>query len=373
MLLYHAELHPISAPVIPDGFLLTENGKIAALGEMSRCPAPQEGDVDAHGARLYPGLVDAHCHLGLFPDGADYSDADCNEAGRAIAPELRALDGMNPNDRAVTEACAAGVTTVLVSPGSAVPLGGQIAAVKTAGAWIDTRVVKAPAALKAALGENAKGGSGCPATRMGVAALLRDAFRRAQDYGAALEAGSHPAWDPVLEALAPAALGRLPVHVHAHRADDIATAVRLAGELGLRLVLLHATEGYLVAPLLAERGIPVIVGPMITDRSKPELARMCPENAARLAEAGVRIAVCTDHPELPARYLSLSAALCVRAGVSEEIALRAVTLTAAEIAGIRDRVGSLEAGKDADFALWSGSPLRLESRVLGVWTDGVKR
>lgn len=373
MLIYHAKLEPMDAPARPDGFLQMEGGRIAALGDMAHCPPPGPGDVDARGALLLPGLVDAHCHLGLFPDGTGYAQADCAETGRPAMPQLRALDGINPLDPTFREALAAGITTAFISPGSAVPIGGQIAAVKTAGRWIDQMAVKAPAAIKLALGENPKSSGGFPATRMGTAALIREALTRARDYGEALAAGKRPDWDPALEALAPAAMGQLPVHIHAHRADDIATAVRIAEEFRLRCVLLHGTEGYLVADLLAEKGIPVVVGPVITDRSKPELAHMLPENAARLAGAGVKLAICTDHPELPAPYLAMSAALCMRHGLAEDAALRAITLGAAEIGGIAHRTGSLTPGKDGDVTLWSGSPLNLQSRVLGVWVDGVRK
>lgn len=380
MLIYNAELHPMDAPVLPLGFVELQGGKIAALGPMERCPALSEGDMDAQGGRLYPGFIDAHCHLGLLADGLPYDQDDCNEVTDPVTPQLRAIDALYPLDRCFREAREAGVTTVLTGPGSANAVGGQFAAVKTAGRWVDDMVVKAPVAMKFALGENPKGSYGekkeTPMTRMATAALIRESLSQAREYGCKQRAAKKdpekeaPDFDAKLEALLPVVEGRLPAHFHAHRADDLATAVRIAKEFSLDYVLIHGTEGHLVADLLAREGARVVTGPIIGDRSKPELLHQSVENTARLAQAGVRVAICTDHPENPIQYLPMAAALCARRGLGEERALRAITLDAAEIAGIADRVGSITPGKDADLVLCSGSPLELGGRCTAVWVLG---
>lgn len=382
MVIFNATIHPMDQTPIENGFVQVEAGKIAGLGEMSCCPPLSQGDVDAQGALLYPGWVDAHCHLGLLADGLTYDQDDCNEITDPVTPHLRAIDALYPLDHCFQEAREGGVTTVLTGPGSANAIGGQFAAVKTAGRWIDAMVVKAPVAMKFALGENPKSSYGekkeSPMTRMATAALIRETLAQARDYlrkKRAAEQDSEkdaPDFDAKLEALIPVVEGTLPAHFHAHRADDIATAIRIAKEFQLNYVIIHGTEGHLIADLLAREQVPVVTGPIIGDRSKPELAHQTMENTAKLAAAGVQVAVCTDHPENPVQYLPLAAALCARHGLSQEQALRAITLDAAEIAGIADRVGSITPGKDADLVLCSGSPLSMDSAILGVWIDGVR-
>lgn len=383
MLIYNAELHPIDAPVLERGYVSAENGVITALGPMSECPAPREGDFNAQGCRLYPGWVDIHCHLGLLSDGLPYDQDDCNEVSDPITPHMRALDALYPMDRCFQEAREGGVTTVLTCPGSANAIGGQIVAVKTAGCWADDMVVKHPAAMKFALGENPKGSYGekkeSPMTRMATAALIRENLEKAREYLSKKQAAQSdpeeeaPDFDARLEALIPVLEGALPAHFHAHRCDDIATAVRISREFHLNYVIIHGTEGHLVAEQLRRAGARVITGPIISDRGKPELLHLSVENTAKLAQAGVPVAICTDHPENPIQYLPLAAALCVRHGLSEEQALRAITLSAAEIGGIADRVGSLTPGKDADFVLYPGSPFELEALPRAVWIQGVRQ
>lgn len=377
MLIYNANVETVERFSYQNGFVQIEGGRIARVGPMEDCPPVAEGDVDARGQLLLPGFVDAHCHLGLFPDGLNYESADCNELTDPVTPQLRAIDALYPQDNTFREAREGGVTTVLTGPGSGNVIAGQFAAVKTAGRWIDNMVLKAPAAMKFALGENPRGVYGArkqsPMTRMAAAALIRETLRKAQRYAQALDEGKQPEYNAKLEALLPVVRGELPAHFHAHRADDIATAVRIGEEFQLDYRLIHATEGYLVADILAEKGVQVITGPILTDRSKPELAKLTLENTALLAAAGCRVAICTDHPELPIQYLPLEAALCVKHGLNREAALRSITLTAAKIAGIDHRVGSIAVGKDADLALWSGHPFDTGSRVLGVWVDGVRQ
>ena len=381
MLIQNGVVHPMDAPVIPRGFVLLEGDKIAAVGPMEALPAGYSGEVlDAEGGHILPGFIDAHCHLGLFGDALGFEADDGNESTDPCTPQLRAVDGVNPLDRGFREAREGGVTTVLTGPGSANPIAGQFAALKTDGRWVDEMVVKAPIAMKFALGENPKSvyneRKETPVTRMATAAIIRENLAKAQEYQDKLSKAEEdpdedvPDYDAKLEALAPVATGALPAHFHAHRADDIATAVRISGEFGLKLVVVHGTEGYLVPELLAQANVPVITGPCLTDRSKPELVGQTLSNPARLRAAGVKVAICTDHPETPIQYLPLCAAMAVRGGMEPEDALAAITRDAAEIAGISKRVGTLTPGKDADVVVTSGHPFDWNGEVRAVFLNG---
>lgn len=381
MLIQNGVVHPMDAPVIPRGFVLLEGDKIAAVGPMEALPAGYSGEVlDAEGGHILPGFIDAHCHLGLFGDALGFEADDGNESTDPCTPQLRAVDGVNPLDRGFREAREGGVTTVLTGPGSANPIAGQFAALKTDGRWVDEMVVKAPIAMKFALGENPKSvyneRKETPVTRMATAAIIRENLAKAQEYQDKLSKAEEdpdedvPDYDAKLEALAPVATGALPAHFHAHRADDIATAVRISGEFGLKLVVVHGTEGYLVPELLAQANVPVITGPCLTDRSKPELVGQSLSNPARLRAAGVKVAICTDHPETPIQYLPLCAAMAVRGGMEPEDALAAITRDAAEIAGISKRVGTLTPGKDADVVVTSGHPFDWNGEIRAVFLSG---
>ena len=381
MLIQNGVVHPMDAPVIPRGFVLLEGDKIAAVGPMEALPAGYSGEVlDAEGGHILPGFIDAHCHLGLFGDALGFEADDGNESTDPCTPQLRAVDGVNPLDRGFREAREGGVTTVLTGPGSANPIAGQFAALKTDGRWVDEMVLKAPIAMKFALGENPKSvyneRKETPVTRMATAAIIRENLAKAQEYQDKLSKAEEdpdedvPDYDAKLEALAPVATGALPAHFHAHRADDIATAVRISGEFGLKLVVVHGTEGYLVPELLAQANVPVITGPCLTDRSKPELVGQTLSNPARLRAAGVKVAICTDHPETPIQYLPLCAAMAVRGGMEPEDALAAITRDAAEIAGISKRVGTLTPGKDADVVVTSGHPFDWNGEVRAVFLNG---
>ena len=383
MLIQNGVVHPMDGPVIPNGYVLLEGNKIKAVGSMDAVPQGWAGPVlDAAGGHILPGLVDAHCHLGMCGDGLGFEAEDDNESTDPRTPHLRALDGLNPLDRCFREAREAGVTTVLTGPGSGNPINGQGLAVKTIGRWAEEMVVLEPASLKLALGENPKTvyheRKETPMTRMGTAAIIRAQFSKALEYldkqnkADAEEDTDPPDFDPKLEALLPALRGEVPVHIHAHRADDIATAVRLAREFGLKLVVVHGTEAHLLPELLAREHIPVITGPILTDRSKPELANSTSANPALLAKAGVEIAICTDHPVIPIQHLTLCAAVAARSGLEPEEALKAITLNGARLAGVDHRVGSLTPGKDADVVVTSGHPLDWMSRVEHVFIDGVQ-
>ena len=298
MLIINGIVHTMDGQTIPRGFVAVSGGKIARVGAMEDCPANWEGEtVDAGGDHVLPGFIDAHSHLGMFGDAVGFEGDDGNEATDPCTPHLRAIDAIYPQDRCFQEAREGGVTTVLTGPGSANPVRGQFAAIKTAGRWVDEMIVKAPAAMKMALGENPK----CvynerhetPVTRMATAAIIRENLSKALEYGEKLDRAEEdedeerPDFDPKLEALLPVVRGELSVHIHAHRADDIATGVRIAKEFHLKCVIVHGTEGHLLPELLASEGIPVITGPSLGDRSKPELRNMTIENPAKLAGAGV--------------------------------------------------------------------------------------
>ena len=372
MLLTNGYLHPVDGADIPQGFVAFSRGKITAVGPMERLPAaPGEEILDLKGAHVCPGFVDAHCHLGLFGSGQGFEGEDGNEATDPVTPHLRALDAVNPLDRAFAEARAAGVTTVLTSPGSANPVSGQGVILKTAGRWVDEMILSAPACMKFALGENPKmvynDRKEGPVTRMATAAIIREILFKAGDYQVKKQMNEAdpeeegPEYDAKLEALLPVLNREVPAHFHAHRADDIATALRISREFGLKPVIIHATEGHLIGELLEREQVSVITGPCLTDRSKPELAGMTLETPAVLSKHTL-VAICTDHPETPIQYLPLCAAMAVRGGMCESEALAAITLNPAKILGIDGRVGSITPGKDADLAVFSAHPFDWRNR-----------
>ncbi|MBC5736939.1 amidohydrolase [Lawsonibacter faecis] len=381
MLIQNGVVHTMEGFVIENGFVAARDGKITAVGPMSALPVGADGPViDAAGGHIVPGFVDAHCHLGMFGNGLGFEADDGNESTDPCTPHLRAIDAVNPLDRYFQEAREGGVTTVLTGPGSANPIAGQFAALKTDGRWVDEMILRAPVSMKFALGENPKSvyneRKEAPVTRMATAAIIRENLSKALEYMDKQSKAENdpdmdmPDFDAKLEALVGVLRGELPVHCHAHRADDIATAVRICREFGLRLVVVHGTEGHLISELLARENIPVITGPCLTDRCKPELMNQTIENPALLSRAGVKVAICTDHPETPIQYLPLCAAIAVRAGMDEEEALAAITINPAVIAGLEKRVGSLAVGKDADVVVTSRHPLDWKSRVEAVFIGG---
>lgn len=381
MVIIHGNIHPISSAPIEDGFVRFEAGKITAVGPMAEY-APQAGEevFDAAGQFVMPGMVDAHCHIGLIGDSLGFEGNDVNEITNPATPHLRAIDGINPQDRCFSEALEAGVTTVVTLPGSANPVGGQAAAIKTYGRRVDDMVLRAPVAMKFALGENPKrcynGRHETPTTRMGTAAVIREQLFRAREYMRKLDRAAEdpgaerPAFDMKCEALVPVLRREIQAHFHAHRADDIFTAIRIAKEFDLDYVVVHGTEGHLVADLLAGEGARVITGPHFGARSKPELANKTFTAPAALIRAGVPVAICTDHTVTPLQHLPLCAALAVRSGMDEADALRAITWEPACITGLSDRVGALKAGLDADVVVLTGSPLALSSRTSAVFVGG---
>lgn len=356
--------------------ILVKDGKIAEIGAGLTADCPT---FDAAGLHVYPGFVEAHCHIGLDGSGIGFEGDDCNEMTDILTPQLRAIDGIYPHDPTFREALEAGVTTVCTGPGSANVLGGQFAVIKTAGHRVDDMIVRPFAAMKCAFGENPKR---CYKdknnySRMSTAAKLREALMKAQEYDAKKQAAGddpakRPPLDVKLEALLPVLHGEVPLKAHAHRADDIFTAIRIAKEFGVRLTLEHVTEGHLIAEDLAQEDYPMAVGPSLTHASKFELRNKTFTTPGILAKAGCRVSIITDSPVIPQSYLPLCAALAVRAGMDPFDALRAITIRPAEHIGAADRVGSIECGKDADFVVMDGPWDAVSSGVKAVFVNGEK-
>jgi imidazolonepropionase-like amidohydrolase len=366
---------PIAGAPFEDGVVLLRDGRIEAAGRDVRVPEGVER-VDAAGKVVLPGLVDAHVHVGVHGEGDGWAGQDTNELTDPVTPHVRVLDAINPADLGFADAVAGGVLTLNVNPGSGNPIGGQTAAVRSAGRTVDEMVLRAPSGMKSALGENPKRVYGerkqLPSTRLGTAAVIRDALVRAGNYLAKRDHGGDEPFERDLrwEALGLVLEGRIPWRQHCHRADDIATALRLADEFGYRLVVDHGTEAVPLADQLAERGVPVLIGPLLTSRSKVELRNRSLSNPGRLAAAGVELGIITDHPVVPVHLLHVQAALAVREGLDPAAALRAVTLVPARVLGLEDRLGSLEPGKHATVCVWSGDPLDARSRVEAAWIEG---
>ncbi len=368
---------PVDGDPIDGGTVLISDGRIAAVGADVTVP---EGAtvVDASGKWVLPGFVEAHGHIGIDEEGVGWAGDDTNEMTDPNGARMRALDAINPADRGFADALSGGVTSSVVKPGSGNPIGGQTVAIKCWGRSMEDRLIRQPTSVKSALGENPKRVYGnkdkLPSTRQGVAAVIRDAFTKAQDYRArrehAASEGTPFDRDNTLEVLVRVLDGELPWCQHTHRADDIHTAMRLADEFGYRLIINHCTEGHLLADEIAERGIPVITGPLMTSRSKVEVNNKTLANPGILDRAGVKVALTTDHPVVPIEFLVHQATLCVKEGMDPVSAIRALTVNPAEIMGISDRVGSLKPGLDADVVVWSGDPLDVMSRALRVFVEG---
>ncbi len=360
------------------GCMLVKDGKIAYIGE--DLTAPEDAEViDAKGKFVMPGLIDAHCHLGIWEDSIGFEGADGNEATDPITPHLRAIDAITPTDRTFEEAREGGVTTVCTGPGSSNVIGGTFATIKTWGIRVDDMIIQETAALKVAFGENPKRSYSSkgktPSTRMAIAALLREQLYKAKAYKEKLEKAKDdpdkkPDFDIRLEPLVKVLNREIPLKAHAHRTDDIFTALRIAKEFDIDITLDHCTEGHLIADILAKEGKYVISGPHLTERSKYELKNKTFKSPAKLAEAGVKFAITTDHPVIPVQYLPMCAGLAAAEGLGEMEALKAITINAAEILGLKDRIGSLEVGKDADIVMFNGHPFDTQTKADIVIIDG---
>lgn len=387
MILTNAKIFTMSASgIINNGFIEICNGKITRIGDMcSYAKKPDDIVKDLSGMCVTPGFIDAHTHLGICEEGISFEGDDCNEETDPVTPHLRAIDAINPMDSAFGESLRAGITTALVAPGSANPIGGQIAAIKTHGRRIDDMIIKAPVAFKFALGENPKivyhDKNQSPMTRMATAAVIRETLFKAKEYMQNSENSSEgqdcddddhtpPDFDIKLSSLVPLLKGEVPAHFHAHRADDIFTAIRIAKEFNLNYVIIHATEAHIIADELEKEHAKLICGPILSDKLKPELVNLAAENLGIVAKHNIPMCICTDHPVFPLKYLSVCASIAVREGLDEYDALKAITINPAEICGISDRVGSLEIGKDADIIIFDGNPLDYRTKINTVIADG---
>lgn len=365
----------------PEGVIHIENGKIKAIGtrkEIPVHPAEQERVLVVEHGFIMPGIIEAHCHMGITEEKKGMEGDDCNETVEPITPYLRAIDAINTMDAAFDDAVKAGITAAMIGPGSSNVVGGQFALLKTKGRRVDDLIVKAPAAMKVAFGENPKvnysGQGKSPVTRMAIAAMLRRELTEASEYLAEKEQAqkngqsfkkdfSKECWLPVLRR-------EIPLKAHVHRVDDIFTAVRIAQEFNLKMTLDHCSEGHLIARELAAAGFPAIVGPDLTSRNKIEVQNMDFKTAGILNQAGVMTAITTDHPVSQIQYLPLCAGLAVKAGLPLAEGFKAITLYPAILCGVQDRLGSLEVGKDADIAIFDGNPMEVFTRTLYTIIDG---
>lgn len=380
LVIIHGRIKTMETSEYDDGYVQIEHGKIVGVGDMRECAPEMTRSservqvLNAKGNLVMPGIIEAHCHMGITEEKKGMEGDDCNENVDPITPYLRAIDAINPMDAAFNDAIKAGVTAAMIGPGSANVVGGQFAFLKTHGRCIDDMIVKAPAAMKVAFGENPKvnysGQNVSPATRMSIAALLREELTKAAAYREKRDAdpGMQPdfryeCWLPVLNR-------EIPLKAHAHRADDILTAVRIAREFGLRMTLDHCSEGHLILEELQEAGFPAIVGPDMASRNKIEVKNMAFKTAGILSRGGILTAVTTDHPVSMIQFLPICAGLAVKEGMEPEEGLRAITINAARICGVDDRVGSLAAGKDADVVIFSGTPMEVFTRTLCTIIDG---
>lgn len=377
LLIKNGKIITMTGVTLENGCVLIENGKIKAVG--TKIEESREYEViDASGSWVLPGFIDAHCHIGIFEQDMGFEGSDGNESTDPVTPELRAIDAINPMDSAFKEAAQAGITTVMTGPGSANVIGGQFVAMKTMGVSIDNMIILEPAAMKVAFGENPKriysSKKQMPSTRMGTAAKLRETLIKAQNYRMKKERASKKDEsfdiDFKMEALIPVLEKKIPIKAHAHRADDILTAIRIAREFDLKMTLDHCTEGHLIVDYIKDCGYPALVGPTLTARKKVETKNKTFKTLGILSKEGIKTAIITDHPVVPINYLPLCAAMAVKEGMDMDEAFKAITINAAEICNIEKRVGSIEAGKDADIAIFDGNPMEIFTNTLYTIING---
>ena len=365
--IYTMEQEPFVGDFKIDKGVFTEVGKNLTANE-------GEDVQDLNGLYVFPGLVESHCHLGMEETAIRFEGDDVNEITDPITPNMRGIDGCNPMDETIESALKGGVTTVAAGPGSANVLGGTFFAYKTKGNCIDEMTIENPIAMKAAFGENPKRcyqGKKID-TRMQISALLRETLEKTKEYLAKKEAGKDIAYDQKLEAMIPVVKRELPLKCHAHRADDILTAIRIAKEENIKITLDHVTDARCILPQIKESGFPCICGPALTHKSKFELANMSFETPNELYKAGILFSIITDSPVIPQQYLSLSAALAAKAGLPEYEAIKAITINPAKILGLDNRVGSIKVGKDADFVICTKNILDTQNEIQSVYVDGKK-
>lgn len=377
ILIKNGKILTMARAVYESGCVLIEGSKIKKVAEQIEITEEMQV-IDVQGAWVMPGIIEAHCHLGITEEKKGVEGDDCNETTDPITPYLRALDGINTLDAAFDEAVRAGITSAMIGPGSANVVGGQFVFMKTKGRVIDEITLLEPAAMKVAFGENTKrvysGQKKMPVTRMAIASLLREELFKAKQYQnkkeKAIEKGEAFEMDYRLEPWLPVLNKKIPLKAHVHRADDILTAVRIAKEYDLNMTLDHCSEGYLIPKEIKTFGFPAIVGPALTARNKIEVQNVSFKTPGILHRAGVKIAITTDHPVTPIQYLAKCAGFAARDGLGIEEGLKAITINAAEICNVADRVGSLEPGKDADIAIFSDNPMQTLTHTLYTFING---
>lgn len=360
ILIKNAYIKTMAGKDIENGYILIKDGKIEEVGSGDISKDNYEV-IDAMGKLVTPGLIDAHCHIGLDNQSMRWEGMDYNEINDPVTPQLRAIDSIYPQDEAFPNAVKGGVTSAITGPGSANVVGGTFVAIKLYGSRVDDMIIKNPVAMKAAFGENPKGCYGqkgkTPQTRMAVAAILRELLFKTKRYIEDKANGKNPGFDMKLEAMIPVIKGEIPLKCHAHRADDILTSIRVANEFGVKITLDHCTEGHLIIDHLVKENKPIFVGPTMGSKSKIELQHKTFDTPRIIAENGLKFSIITDAPVIPLEYLSTCAGWAVNAGLDAETAWKALTIWPAELTEISDRVGSLETGKDADVVIWNENPL----------------
>lgn len=376
MVIINGKILTMEDETIECGYVRTKGNKIAEVGDMTSFAKKEKEEeiLDVKGAWVMPGLIEAHAHIGITEEKWGVIADDCNEATTPVTASLRAIDAVNPMDPAFHNAIEAGITSVMVGPGSANVVGGQFVFMKTQGRCIDHMIVKNPAAMKVAFGENPKTAYGnqnqYPSTRMGTAALLRKTLYQAVQYKKDKESGNLAKEDFEMESWLPVLNKEIPLKAHAHRADDILTAIRIAREFDVEITIDHGTEGHLIVDEIRDSGFPVIAGPDFSSRSKLEVQNMDFKTNKILHEAGILFSITTDHPVTLIQYLPLCAGLAVKCGLPVEAGLKAITINAARICRVDDKVGSLKKGKHADIAIFTGNPMEVFTKTLCTIIDG---
>ncbi len=375
----NAKIYTITNGVIEEGSILIKDGKIENVGKDIDVPKGYEV-IDAKGMIVTPGIIDAHAHVEIWEEGIGWEGMDVNESTDPVTAGVRALDGINPDGMGMKDAVSGGITTIWDAPGSANVIGGYGVTLKTSGKTVDDMIMLSPSGLKAAFGENPKGAYGqrqskMPMTRMAVAAILREQLIKGQEYLEEIEKANGdiekmPKKDLDLEAIGKVLKKEIPLKTHCHRHDDIMTVIRIAQEFDIDVSIEHATQSHLIVEELAKHKVPLIVGPTVSTRSKPELSEMSFKTAGICAKAGIPVSIMTDHPIIPVHHLHLAAAMCVKHGMEERHALEAITINPARTCGVADRVGSIEVGKDADLAIWTKHPFDVFTKVKHTIIDG---
>ena len=375
MRIINGKLLTMEGEVFENGYVDFENGKITAFGDASAAPEYNGEVIDAEGGYITPGFIECHCHIGVSEESIRWEGNDTNESTDPWTPHLRGIDAIYPYDKAFKLAVNAGITSACTGPGSGNVIGGQLCAIKLYGTDPDEMVIKAPAAMKMAFGENPKGYfqrmKKSPATRMATAAILREALFKAQQYLRKKEKGDD-VFDMKLEAMIPVLKGEIPAHIHAHRADDILTAMRVANEFGIKFNMIHTSDAVLVKEQLKKNNVEFCMGPTLGVSTKPETKNKTFASYGEVQRYGCTMAITTDHPVLAIETLPVCAMMAIKNGMDEMEALKAITINAAKVANIDERVGSIKVGKDADIVIFDGNPMEIATQTKAVFIDGKK-